>query len=243
MIYRILFYAASLLILAVGLTLNTKATLGVSPIISIAYIASELLPVSFGDTTLVLYTILVLIEISLHLIHYRTGTGIMTNLPKEKQKKHLHTALVTDVLQIALSLVFTRFLNLFGDFIPVFEDVYAGTFWGSLAGRVIVLAFAIIFTGIGAALSLDMRIIPNPGDGIVQAISDTVKKPVGFCKNMVDASCIVLSAVIGFFFAGKPVGIGIGTVLAMLFVGRVVALFNHVCLKKIAALSGLKTLQ
>ena len=35
--YRILFYAAGLLILALGLTLNTKTGLGVSPIISVAY--------------------------------------------------------------------------------------------------------------------------------------------------------------------------------------------------------------
>ena len=29
---------------------------------------------------------------------------------------------------------------------------------------------SIILTGVGAAMSLNMRIIPNPGDGIVQAI-------------------------------------------------------------------------
>lgn len=239
-IYRIFFYAVGLLTLAIGLTLNTKATLGVSPIVSISYTASELLSVNFGDTTLVLYTSLVLIEIILHLMHYRTGTGVMTNIPREAQKKHLHTILISDVLQIALSLIFTRFLNIFSRYIPVFEEVYAGNFWGSLPGRIVVLAFAIIFTGIGAALSLDMRIIPNPGDGIVQAIADTLHKTIGFCKNLVDATCIMIALIVGFIFAGKPVGVGIGTVLAVIFVGRVVALFNRTCLKKIAALSGLE---
>lgn len=37
MIYRVLIYIAGLLILAMGLTLNTKAGLGVSPIISVSY--------------------------------------------------------------------------------------------------------------------------------------------------------------------------------------------------------------
>lgn len=41
-------------------------------------------------------------------------------------------------------------------------------------------------TGIGAALSLNMRIVPNPGDGIVQAIADCTRKSVGFTKNCVD---------------------------------------------------------
>ena len=36
-LFRGLFYAAGLLILALGLTLNTKTGLGVSPIISVAY--------------------------------------------------------------------------------------------------------------------------------------------------------------------------------------------------------------
>ena len=36
-LFRVLFYAAGLLILALGLTLNTKTGLGVSPIISVAY--------------------------------------------------------------------------------------------------------------------------------------------------------------------------------------------------------------
>ena len=32
----------------------------------------------------------------------------------------------------------------------------------------------------------------------------------------------------GFLFAGKPVGIGIGTVCAVVLVGRVIALFHHI---------------
>lgn len=32
-------------------------------------------------------------------------------------------------------------------------------------------------------MSLNMRIIPNPGDGIVQAIADFVHKGVGITKN------------------------------------------------------------
>ena len=42
-LYRIFFYVLGLLILALGLTLNTKAGLGVSPIISVSYSVSQIL--------------------------------------------------------------------------------------------------------------------------------------------------------------------------------------------------------
>ena len=63
MIYRVLIYIAGLLILAMGLTLNTKAGLGVSPIISVSYSVSEITHHNFGNTTLVLYTIFVILEL------------------------------------------------------------------------------------------------------------------------------------------------------------------------------------
>ena len=47
--YRILFYAAGLLILALGLTLNTKTGLGVSPIISVAYSIATIFDHNFRD--------------------------------------------------------------------------------------------------------------------------------------------------------------------------------------------------
>ena len=50
-------------------------------------------------------------------------------------------------------------------------------------GRFLFLLLAIVLTGVGAAMSLNMRLIPNPGDGIVQAIADTIHKSVGFTKN------------------------------------------------------------
>lgn len=41
-VYRWTFYILGMLVLALGLTLNTKAGLGVSPIISIAFAVSEI---------------------------------------------------------------------------------------------------------------------------------------------------------------------------------------------------------
>ena len=69
--FRILFYCIGLLVLALGLTLNTKTGLGVSPIISVAYSISEIFDHNFGNMTLALYSIFVLNELVLHMIRKR----------------------------------------------------------------------------------------------------------------------------------------------------------------------------
>ena len=143
-----------------------------------------------------------------------------------------------DFLQILLSIVFTRFLNLFSKYIPdVSTDGKSAT--AVFVIRLFVLALALVLTGIGAALSLNMRIVPNPGDGIVQAIADCIHKNVGFTKNCVDMICVALTVIIC-LISGKLYGIGIGTIIAMIAVGRIIVLFNHFTKEKLIKLTGVE---
>ena len=218
-ISRIIFYVAGLLTLALGIILNTKSDLGVSPIISVSYSISSILQLNFGNMTFALYTTFVIIEMFLH-----TATA-------KEQKKPLPLLLGMDLLQLPLSLVFTRFMNLFTAYLPSPSNSFLSKF--------LMLISGILCTGIGAAMSLDMRIIPNPGDGIVQAIADCLHKPVGFTKNCFDLFNISLTICISLIFAHKLIGIGIGTVLSVLGVGRIIALFQHLFLEKITKTAGL----
>ena len=130
-------------------------------------------------------------------------------------------------------------LNLFSGWIPDLQRAYAGAFPGSLAGRLLFLCLAIALTGVGAAASLNMRLVPNPGDGIVQAIADTVGKGVGFTKNCFDVCNISVTLAISFAFAGRLTGVGVGTVVAVVGVGRVIAAFNHIFGRQMTRLAGL----
>jgi uncharacterized membrane protein YczE len=209
-ITRFILYLAGMVILALGISLNAKTSLGVSPIISTAYCVSQITGYNFGNMTFVLYALFVCIEIVLHLCR--------------KMKKQA----AIDCLQVIVSLVFTRFLNVFNYIIPDLGSAdMRGEFWGSLTGRILALLVAIVFTGIGAAMSLNMRIVPNPGDGIVQTIADAVGKDNGFIKNCVDITCVIFTCATGLILAHEIIGIGIGTLLAMIGVGRVIAVFNH----------------
>ena len=69
-INRIIIYLLGLLILAFGISMNTKAGLGVSAIISVSYSISLVMGFNFGNTTLGLYTFFVLILIYFILSEY-----------------------------------------------------------------------------------------------------------------------------------------------------------------------------
>ena len=130
------------------------------PIISVSYSVAQIFELNFSNTTLFLYCVFVLVQLVLHAIQWRLHPETDYRL-----------VLLMDVLQIPLSLVFTRFLNLFGAFFPDLSAGAAG--WTDrLPLRLAVLLPAILCTGVGAALSLSMRIVPNPGDGIVQTLAD-----------------------------------------------------------------------
>ena len=227
---RALCYISGLLILALGLTLNTKAGLGVSPIISVSYSVSQIFSLNFGDMTLLLYCLFVVVELLLHSLPVRADAA-----PGRPQNRRL--VLILDVLQLPLSVVFTRFLNLFGAFLPDFSEGVDG--FSQLPGRLLVLMLAIVCTGVGAAMSLSMRIVPNPGDGIVQAIADRIGKSVGFTKNCFDLVNITITITLSLSLAGRLIGVGIGTVLAVIGVGRIIALFHHIAGRRLLALAGI----
>ena len=235
--YRAVFYAAGLLTLALGLTLNTKAGLGVSSIISVSYSLSLIFDLNFGNVTLGLYTVFVILELLLHLVHHHRALHETPAALAPSTRASLKYIFLTDLLQIPLSIVFTRFLNVFAAVLP---DVPAENTPFLFALRLLTVILAIVLTGIGAAMSLNMRLIPNPGDGIVQAIADTIHKSVGFSKNCFDVVNIALALSLGLAFTGKLEGVGIGTVLAVIGVGRSIAVFNHFSQERMKALAGIE---
>ena len=125
--------------------------------------------------TLVIYTLFVLVEMILHLIrHFRYQKAEGETL-MHAQKMDIRLTLLMDLLQLPLSLIFTRFLNLFSAVILVFGEAYPNQLAGSYAG--------------------DRRHL---------------------------------------------IGIGLGTVVAVIGVGRVIAIFNHGFKKKMDELAGME---
>lgn len=215
LINRLLSYGLGIVILALGITLNTKTGLGVSALVSIAYTVANAWNLNFALMTFLLYTCFALIEVGLK-------WGFLPQLRKVLWK---------DLLQIPFSLAFSLLLNVFGGIIPVAEHVGA---------QIVMLVLAIVCTGIGAARIVDMHLIPNPADGLAQTLGMVTKKGMGLGKNLLDCSCVGISAVIGLVARGRLIGIGIGTIAAMIGVGRVVALFNRCFETKLCRTAGVE---
>lgn len=158
---RIFFYILGICTLALGLTLSTKTSLGASPIIAVAFSISEITGIQLGDATFLLYGLFILVEIVLHLV------------PGQRAPADKKQAIVIDILQLPFSIFFTRLLNIYASGIPAPE---------TLPARIGVLVLAIVLIGCGAALTLDMRLVASPGDGIVQAVSDRSGLELGLTK-------------------------------------------------------------
>ena len=208
LVNRWIFYILGMLVLALGLTLNTKAGLGVSPIISIAFAVSEIWGLNFGDMTFLLYSLFVLGQFALRGRDSR----------------------MTDLLQLPLSLAFSRVLNLYSALIP-YEAAEHG-----FGMNLLLLVAAILFTGAGAAITVNMRLVPNPGDGIV---AEKLGRDQGFAKNLFDVGCVAVTCVLGLLASGGIVGIGIGTVAAMIGVGRSIFMVNWLGKERMCRAAGL----
>lgn len=199
------FYLLGMVLLALDLTLNTKTGLGASAIVSVPFTVSQATGWDFGNLTLVVYCLFVAAQF----------------LIKGKNRRW------TDLLQIPLSIVFTRFLNIFAAAIPYQS--------GNLPADIALLVVAIIFTGIGTAMTVAMQLIPNPGDGIVGTIAAVTAKELDFCKNCFDVGCVSLLLIIGLCF-GDPL---LGTLISMVGVGRAIAGFNYLCKRPLLQATGM----
>ena len=211
-IYRWTIYILGMLILAFGITLNTKTGMGVSPVISLGYSVSQIWQLNFGNTVFVMYALFV------------AGQFALRGRRSRWQ----------DLLQLPLSLVFSRVLNLCSALITYDNTAH------SFAFNFVLLLGAVALTGLGVAMTINMRLVPNPGDGIVQAVAERMGRDQGFAKNVFDVGCVCITVTMGLISSGRIVGIGVGTVAAMIGVGRIIALVNHFLKEKMCRAAGVK---
>lgn len=198
---NIIIYFIGMILLAFGLTTNALTGLGSSPLLSVDYVISIWKGISFANLTFIHYAIFVIVQLI---------------LVKEKTKKNMLMIL----LQIPFSLVFTRIMALVKLLVDLSEC--------SFLIRMIWLIAAIILIGIGAAMMLQVHWIPNPGDGIVQCVASVSGKKVGTIKNIFDISHVLAATILSYVTMRSFDGIGIGSILSMLFIGRVIALYNRI---------------
>ena len=198
-------YLIGVVLLACGIALNTKTDLGVAPILSVAFVLSELSGIPFSLMSFFYYCFLILLQLIL--------------LGRRFEQLQW--------LQLAASFLTSFFIGVFSRLIPAA---------GSLPLRIAFLLLAILLTGTGIILSVGAKFVPNPGDGMANAIALRSGKSLGFSKNLLDAASFLIALSLGLLIRGRLLGVGAGTVVTMLRTGRVVALLQ----KPVLRLAGLE---
>ncbi len=120
------------------------------------------------------------------------------------------------LLQIPFSIVFGFVLDLINNNL----NIYMTSLLGGLA--LLLVAILTIATGVFLAVKSDM--ILNPVDGVVKTMSDVFKVKFGRVKILFDSTFVTLTIVTSLVFTGSIIGIGIGTVIAVLLMGNTIQL-------------------
>ena len=197
MIKRFIVFVVGMNVLAIGIILNTKSLLGVGSINTLPYALANILSVSLGTMTAMVYLVFIIIQLIL---------------------------LKRFDLQVIIQLPFSFIFGYLIDFYDLFFSYEPTAFYM----RIVILIIAIVLTALGAFLMVLGDIVLNPADGLVHTIGKVTNKDFGFVKNIADLVFIVLTVVICLVTKGYILGIGIGTVVSAIFIGRFVALYQNI---------------
>ena len=129
------------------------------------------------------------------------------------------------ILEIPLSFAF-GYLNDFYDYmINIQPSSYVGSF--------LLLCLALFFISLGVYLTSETNLILIPGDGIVKTISTVFKQPFYNVKNIFDISMIACSITLSLVTQNPFMGIGIGTIISALMIGRLIKVWNGLLQKRL----------
>lgn len=202
MALRYLWFIVGVLVNSFGIALITKAALGTSPISSVAYVLSLALPLTIGQFTFIMNMVFIALQPVLLRREYRP----------------------IQVLQIAVNVVFSAFLDVSMGMLSWLDPT-------TLPAQLAALLVGCAILGVGVAVEVAPDVLMVPGEGLVRAIYIVVSRRFGSArfgtiKNLFDTSLMLIAVVLSLAFFGYLNGIGVGTVIAALLVGRIVNLTN-----------------
>ena len=196
-----LFCAAGLILISFGVALTTKAGLGTSPISSIPYTLSLILPgLSMGTWLILFSTALVLIEIIL----------LKGKMPAKSWISQLLISFPVGWLIDAAMWLLT----------PFNPELYLVKVLAVILGCVII--------ALGAYLCVSASLLVLPGDGFVQVLAQVTGKSFGGVRVISDTTQILIAAVLCLIFLHALVGVREGTIIAAILVGSIVKIFARI---------------
>lgn len=199
LLLRYFFFAAGIVINSLGIAFITKAALGTSPISSVPYVLCLALPLTFGQFTFILNMLFIAVQIAILRKKFRP----------------------VQFLQIGVNILFSVSIDVFMALLFWLEPTFFLTKLAALLIGCAILAF-------GLCIEVAPNVLMVPGEGVVNAIAGTWHWRFGSIKIAFDTTLFLIACALSFLFFGfgNFVGLGIGTIISALLVGRIVNIFN-----------------
>lgn len=216
---RYFFFALGIFINSFGVAFVTKSDLGTSQISSVPYVLSLAFPdYTFGITTFIFNVLFIIIQIII-------------------LRRDFHPI---QFLQVFANILFSFFIDVSMNWLAFFQPE-------TFIAKFISLIIGCMILAIGICIEVAPNVIVVPGEGVVRALAlaIAIKKPkvkFGTIKIYFDVTLIIIACILSFIFFGELNGIGLGTIVSALIVGRFINLVNRhfKFLRHIRALARLK---
>lgn len=198
---RIICYFAGLFIMTAGIALSVKSRLGVSPVSSVPNAITLIWGLEMGKGTILLHSAMVLLQII---------------ILRRKFK-------LISLCQVLIGIVFGYFTTFCNWGVDQLWSGVVTNIWLRLGMQ----AVSIILIALGIFFYMPAKILPLAGEGLTMAMSEVMGIAVHKAKIIMDVSLVLISAVLGLIFIQSLGSVGIGTIMAAIFVGMVLGVFNR----------------
>lgn len=189
----------SLVIMGFGVSLVTKSNLGTSAGSSVAFVLSNIFPLTFGTFTFLIY-----------LIYF---TAQILVLKREFPVEQYFQLLVGPTLGIFIDLAMYIFTNLYPvNYLMQLLFIIVGCF---------IIAYSI-------TLQLEANVVVNPTEGLTMLIADRSGIEFSTVKTVFDSTLVVLSIIASLIGLGKIIGVREGTLISAFLVGTFIKIIKKI---------------
>lgn len=187
---RYLFLCIGLFVMSFGVAFSIKANLGTSPISSVPYVISLIIPITVGKATIAMHCVFILLQVAI--------------LRKRYQPIQL--------MQLPVAFIF-------GAMTDLAVWMLGGVTYSSYPMQWFLCIAGIGMVAAGVSIEVAANVVTLAGEELVLAICEVVPVKFGNMKMCFDSILVVTAVLIGLFAKGALLGVREGTVAAAVFVG------------------------
>lgn len=195
---RMLMLLTGIFVIAFGVALSIRSNLGTTPISSVPYVYNIVFPaVTVGTFTILLNLLFVVLQIV---------------LLRKNFKPYL-------LLQVPVVFIF-------GWFIDFSLYLLGGAVPGNYLVQWVFCIVSCVIIAFGVFLQVKANVVMLPGDGLVIALADTLRKEFGLTKILFDSFLVLVSLITVLIIREGFHGVREGTVASALLVGFIVQFYQ-----------------